>query len=114
MERGLLEHTLDAAILRPPVSSPEIDFRIILGNDIRWISARAEPNPHEIRPEKRGAGNRAPFAIGVRRFRSGGHGSRQTIAQLRKIDGADAREEVRGLEVHGYETPQGRTVKAIR
>lgn len=29
MERGLLEHTLDAAILRPPVSSPEIDFRII-------------------------------------------------------------------------------------
>ena len=29
MERGLLEHKLDAAILRPPVSSPEIDFRII-------------------------------------------------------------------------------------
>ncbi len=29
MERGLLEHTLDAAILRPPVTSPEVDFRIV-------------------------------------------------------------------------------------
>lgn len=29
MERQLLDHTLDAAILRPPVSSAEIDFRIL-------------------------------------------------------------------------------------
>lgn len=29
MERQLLDHTLDAAILRPPVSTPEIDFRIV-------------------------------------------------------------------------------------
>jgi len=29
MEQGLRDHTLDAALLRPPVASPEIDYRIV-------------------------------------------------------------------------------------